>query len=446
MSSQHDQGPVILSALAPDQRWDSGLANADAYRGLQSMFGWDAQLKAFAAVLKQLDIQAWVTPAPEMFFSPVATDLLAAKLGVGADAMARAIHVRFGGARFGRVFRGVPNFIANAEGAWGEILTPGKHPFRSHNVAPHAMAVSLDLVANASALFRPNGEEIVRHRMPKFLVSADFPQAVKINGPLDPVDFRGFEIHSITEFNADSWSGAKLAPPSLGIRRIAMEYNSERGDARPFILVPWNLANPASCATDLAETYLRSALEKSRAAFVVLLPYNASGAISTLLNHHLDAISHRLASFAPAAAFAQANSMSLNLFIARVTDLGCLAVLRRIQAVAWIDGTDPEAEWCCERIAAAGLRPLVLRPAGADAADGSLTLLDGTGMVESQSEFGQLFYRRWTLSARGMERLVAATAGLPAASLPPMVRKASSAQEAQFRAALRARRVELAPV
>jgi len=71
----------FLSAPSLNQNWDSALAPLEAYRGLQCLLGWDAQLIGFGAMLRRAGLDCLVTPAPELFFTQTSRDAAARSAG-----------------------------------------------------------------------------------------------------------------------------------------------------------------------------------------------------------------------------------------------------------------------------------------------------------------------------------------------------------------------------
>jgi len=416
LSRDGSQALFVLSAPAPDQRWEGALAPSSAYAGLQSLLGWDAQLKSFATALQQAGARCYATPAPELFFTRTALEVLAPRIGVTADQLSRAVHIRFGPARFGRVLRGMPNLLANAEASGREILATGNHPFRGHNVAPHAIAEILDLSDRTKPLFRPNGSAIPRHAAPLSLIGADLPASPPpTQSPIGIADFAGLEITTLAEFNADDWSDGKPAGPSTQLRRMILEFNAAAENrARPVILLPWNLANAATCVPDLVMKFTTMVHPRERAPYLVLLPFNATRPAATILWPLIDLMRHQIDSAARKAED-RGDSAQSGPSIARVSSLTAIAGLRRMAAVAWIDGDDPEAEWTRVRFAACAIPALTLSSGQDRLEQGHFAVMTKSAMVEVRDELGQRFCGASTITLRGMERILA----IPATSAPP---------------------------
>jgi hypothetical protein len=376
----------ILSTLATDQTWDAGLQNFAAFQPQQALLGWAAQMRSFGTIMTRLKIPCFVTPAPEMFFTDTTWTVLARTLGLPPKHFASAVHLRFSAGRHARILRGIPNYLASAETAATGVLPTGGHPFRDQNTAPHALAGMLDLTGSAGPLHRPDGTDILRVPIPPGLLTADIPPETLSPAPLTPADFAGLEIISLADAASTTWPLPRAAGPSMHIRRLLLEFQANAD--KPFLLLPWNLANPASCIPDVVTKLARTLSTGTHAANLLLLPFNATSA-SLLV---------------PAVAKIRANigetdeAALSHLFLGAVTDLTVIPLLRRLQPVAWIDGLDPEAAWTEARLNACAIPTLTLRYA-----------LTEPTMTEITDEFGQRFVAGFTLPVRDCLRLIAQT-------------------------------------
>jgi hypothetical protein len=380
----------ILSAVS-QRAWEGVLAPVEAYRGQQCLLGWDAQLRAFGAMLRRLGVPCLVTPAPELFFTPTALRVAAESAGISVTSLENAIHIRFGGGRFARVLRGMPNFIATAERAWSGVLAPGEHPFRGQNTAPHAFAGLLDLTGEAGPLMRPDGTDIERIAAPRCIIGADLAEMQITPRPLAVADFAGLEIAALAEFG-----GREAA--DLQARRLVMAYNA---GGPSLVLLPWNLANPASCVPDLAVKTMRALAGTADACQLILLPFNVQRGLAGQMEPLLGGIKRELAAMLPAPAdFEPARPVPAGVMIGQVPDFSGVTTLRRMGAVAWVEGVDPEAAWTEARLAACGI-PAVRLPAGAEKT-----------MTEVRDEFGQRFFEGRTLAARDVVRTERPTGGV----------------------------------
>jgi hypothetical protein len=384
----------VLSTVAPSQTWDSVLVPVEAYHGQQCLLGWDAQLKSFGAMLQRLGLPCLVTPAPELFFTPAAFRVAAESAGISLPSLENAVHVRFGGGRFGRVLRGMPNLIATAEAGWKGVLAPGAHPFRGQNTGPHAMRAMLDLSGDAGPLMRPDGSEIERIAVPGCVVGADVPVVELTPRPLSQADFAGLEIAALAEFGAPDSAG-------LQARRLVLEFNAGGlGLERRLVLLPWNLANPASCVPDLAVKTMRAFAGTEDECHLVLLPFNAQRELAAPL---VEGMKRDLAAMLPNPVdFAPPRPLPAGLMLGQVLDFTGVATLRRMGAVAWVDGADPEAAWTEARLAACGI-PVVRVPAGAEKT-----------FSEVRDEFGQRFFEGRAVAARDVTEMAFKTRALTA--------------------------------
>jgi len=392
----------ILSTLAPDQTWDAGLQNFSAFQPQQALLGWAAQMRSFGTIMTRLKIPCFVTPAPEMFFTETTWTVLARTLGLPKTHFANAVHLRFSAGRHARILRGIPNYLASAETAATGVLPTGGHPFRDQNTAPHALAGMLDLTGSAGPLHRPDGTDILRMAIPPGLLTADFRPEETSLAPLTPGDFTGLELISLADAAIATWPLPPAAGPSMHIRRLLLEFQASTD--KPFLVLPWNLANPASCIPDVATKLARTLSTGAHAANLILFPFNATSASANLL--------------VPAVAKIRANigetdeAALSHLFLGAVTDLAVIPFLRRLQPVAWIDGLDPESAWTEARLNACAIPTLTLRYA-----------LTEPTMTEVHDEFGQRFVSSFTLPVRDCLRLIAQTRSIrndSTSAVPPI--------------------------
>jgi hypothetical protein len=379
-------GIFILSTLAPDQSWDAGLLPFDAYKPQQALLGWAAQMHSFGTIMRRLKISCFVTPAPEMFFTETSWAVLAQSLGLPRSHFANAVHLRFSAGRHARILRGIPNHLACAETALTGVLATGGHPFRDLNTGPHALAGLLDLTGSAGPLHRPDGTEIFRAPIPPGLLTADLPPEAASPAPLTPADFAGLDIISLADAASATWPLPRAAGAAMPIRRLLLEFQASAD--KPFLVLPWNLANPASCIPDVAAKLARTLSTGTHAANLLLLPFNTTRASASQLVPAVAKIRAEVGETDEAALS--------HLFLGAVTDLAVIPLLRRLQPVAWIDGLDPEAAWTEARLNACAIPTLTLRYA-----------LTEPSMTEVTDEFGQRFVAGFTLPVRDCLRLVA---------------------------------------
>jgi hypothetical protein len=392
----------ILSTVSPDHKWDSALAPVEAYHGQQCLLGWDAQLKAFGAMLQRLGVPCLVTPAPELFFTPAALLVAAASAGIPLSSLKNAVHIRFGGGRFARILRGMPNIIATAEAAWTGILAPGAHPFRGQNIAPHALRAMLDLSGEAGPLMRPDGSEIEPIAVPRCIIGADVPDVQLTPRPLSRADFGGLEIVALPEFDARDTTGTAA---SLQARRMMVEFNAGGlALARKLVLLPWNLANPASCVPDLAVKYLRAFAGTEDDCQLVLLPFNVQRELAGQIEPMIGGLRRELAAMLPNPEnFERSQPLPAGLMIGQVWDFSGVATLRWMGAVAWVDGADPEAAWTEARLSACGI-PALRLPVGQDKT-----------VTEVRDEFGHRFFEGRSVPTREIPGLARAAPALAVA-------------------------------
>jgi hypothetical protein len=391
--------PIILSALIPDQDWDAGLVSFDSFHPHQALLGWEAQLKNFGAIMARLKIPCFITPAPELFFTPTSWAVLAQALGLPADYFNQATHIRFGTGRHMRILRGVNNYLASAEHTRNTIMAVGAHPLRDQATAPHALVGLLPLTDEVGPLHRPDASPIPALPLPSGLLSFDLPGEGKpALGALTPADFAGLELTSLAETTI--WPLRTGGTPSVHIRRLALEFNAAQAAHKPFLLLPWNLANPATCVPDLVTKFIRTL---GNAANLLLLPFNATRPSAQGLIPALGLIRTQIGE-ADEAALGQ-------LFIGSITDLGVLKTLRRLNIAAWVDGLDPEAGWTASRLRACMIPTLIMNE----------ELTEPT-MTACNDEFGRRYVPGRTIAVRACQALAGRT-GTVEGAMPFNTRK-----------------------
>jgi hypothetical protein len=253
---------------------------------------------------------------------------------------------------------------------------------------------------------RPDGTEIERFAVPRCGVAADLPEFRLPPRPLAQADFAGLEIAALSEFDARDAAGMAAC---LQVRRLMLEFNAG-GLAleRRMVLLPWNLANPASCVPDVAVKYLRAFAGTGEACHLVLLPFNAQGEFAGQIEPLVSLMRRNLAAMAPQPGdFQSPQPVPAGLMIGQVFDFAGIATLRRLGAVAWVDGADPEAAWTEARLAACGI-PALTFPAA-----------DEKTVTEVRDEFGRRFFEGRTLPARKILGLAGATKALTAPAPAP---------------------------
>ncbi len=400
----HDEKLIfILSAPSPWSKFNAAIVPYDACHGLQILLGWEAQLRTFATAARKIGARCFVTPAPEMFFSQVTLELLAPRAGLTAHQLSRAIHVRFGPARFCRILRGMTNLLANAETMTSGIIPTGAHPFRHHNVAPFALQAAIDLSGQKMKLIRTDASEIQNISVPRALIRSDVSKIIPDGAPISARDFDGLRIASLVEFEAEEWGGKSGDADSPAARKMMLEHNvHSSGSSRPVILLPWNLANPVSGIPDLASKFHLRATGLGRAPYLLLLPYNAGPAGLAAVSRLSEDINELLNGVEPEVG----NLVRNFLLVARVTNVTGAATLRRMAAAAWIDGTDPEADWTSARFESFGLRVSRLQTASEDINQGRFAVLADAPSTEINDEFGRRFIRSSAITMRGLDRMI----------------------------------------
>ena len=415
-----------LAADMPDWLKESGVLVASAPLGhcaagavvplaacvtRQVLFGWEAQMRAFASHLATLGRTLFVTPAPEIFSGPESRAHITR--ATGWDGHGGLTHLRFGAPYFARVLKGAHNVMVLAEHRVTPPLTPTYHPFGSGNRLPAAMARVLLYQPQGFLPSRTDGGAVASECLPAGFATADLPPPAGGAAPrLVGGDASGLIVRSFTEYDPALWSQppAEAVMPALLDWRgvVAMrEVARERGEPVPrLIMMPWNLAYPASIIPDLIEKLAHSGGLAATLGRLVLFPYNETadtvGQITMVVEN-----ARRLLHVSPAEL--------RHLFIARLASYRAAATLAALFESVWLEADAPDRLWTERRLAALGLpfALLATAPEGAAAAPrphhaaARFTVsADEVRLINTDDQFGERLFSVGTLSARALAALL----------------------------------------
>lgn len=400
----------VLLASAPLGRGTAGavVALADGAPPRQVLFGWEAQMGAFAARLAALGRTLFLVPAPEIFSSPVSHAHIAR--ATGWDGRGTLTHLRFGMPYFARVVKGAHNVMVLAEHRITAPLTPTHHPFGGGNRLPAAMAQLLLFQPQNFLPRRSDGGAIASECLDAGFAIADLPPAPGAAARVVGSDASGLVVRSFAEYDPVLWQHPprEAAPPALLDWRgvVAMrEIARERREAVPrMIMVPWNLAHPASIIPDLVEKLAHSGGLSATIGRLVLFPYNETadntGQITAVVEH-----ARQLLHAAPADL--------RHLFIARLASRRAAAALAALFEIAWLEADAPDRLWTERRLAAIGLATALLAtaPEGEAAPPHHVTprftvAADEARLINVDDQFGERLFSVGTLSARALAALL----------------------------------------
>jgi len=413
-----DASAIILSCPGPWRRHDAAIVNLASARLPQILLGSESQLLAFAAAAAGMQGRLCHAPVPEIF--PGVASLEAACRAAGMPLMGGTgfVHLRFGGVRAARVIKGARNAAVIAEAASAPPLTASHHPFATGRILPDAVQHVFSYGQEIVRPFGILGREIPAAVLPATCLAADLPEAAG-GAPAAKGAMPGLDIVSLGEFQADGWAAGPVRSPA-GEARLRVAAKA----APDAVLVPWNLDHPGSIVPALLERLILLRDGQANRPQIVLLPFNYLGPTGIIRG-----LGVRLRDAA-----ADPGGTLDNIFLARVTEPCGLAVLRRLSRVAWVDGNDPEAWWTLQRLAAVGVRAILIDPGAV--ADGTLLLAaDELLWVEADTRCGALTFAARMPSPRQLAGLLEMTASLGRAD----PRKVPFSRPAQARAPRRGR-------
>lgn len=381
----------------------------------QTVFGWEAQLHAFFHALAAEEREVFFTPAPEIFaFLPSFRHIAEA---TGRKETDEIVHLRFGSTCFARVLKSAHNMVVLAEAEYRASLTPSHHPFAG-DCLPAAVEKLLLYQPLARLPRRIDGGALPTGILPRGFIDADLiAAAARPPLPVETMLGEGL-VRSFAEFDRAEWETPR-AMPAIGDWRgasLLRALTRERGEAPPVqIMMPWNLADPASIVPDVVGKLARAG--GLGAGFrLVVFPYNETAGERPRITAMIDA--------ARAALIAAPGDLR-HFFLARVPRPEDALRLRDWFEIAWLEAGAPDRWWNEERLAALGVRVgIIAAPRTAADTPSCLAPADEEILINAHDVFGERLFRAETLSPRALAALLAHTHA--AIRLPP-ARKQRSA-------------------
>ena len=403
----------------------------------QILFGFEAQLRALVRLAEARGTTLLLAPAPELFS---AADSFAAfrRLGVSVGAAERLLHVRLGMARHARLLKQASNVILTGESHTLLPMGPPQHPFGSGDRVPAGFIRQLVYFPEQSPLSGLDGHKMPIAMLDDGAVAADLLASGIAGTPpgaiprlaagwvgADDAAFcaeLGLEIGSFAEFSASSWRetwrGAERGgvPHSLDWRRAVTLAGaaSDRPERLSPLLLPWNVANPASIVPSLIERLCRAGRWENRALRLVVFPFNESwetaGTVAGLIQRL------RAARSEPATL--------RTMFLARLRADRAAALMRHIFPLAWVEGGDPECALTLARLAALGVPAVLVAPPPNLTLPRALMprfsiLADEESRHDVLDAFGARLFMVPSLSARAVAALIGRSREEIARAAPP---------------------------
>lgn len=400
-----DAPAVILSCPGPLRRHHAAIQPVSGLSLPQCLLGGEAQLQAFAASATELAPRLFFAPMPELFSTPQSMQAL--QLATGGHAFSqssRPVHLRFGGTRSARIMKDARNGLVLAEDHAAPPISASQHPFANGLTLPAQMR---RLFIYDRAVARPvilGGAALPITQLPPDCVTADLKAGLAEPAAADASD--GLEVVSLSEFRSSAWAAGPVRGRSPHLREAR---DAAGTGGPPFVLLPWNLDHPGSAVPTLVERTLRLQSPGAPAVRLVLMPFNYPGQTGLI---------RRLIRQAREAAMAGDKSLS-QVFIGRLTHLRALRDLLALATAAWVDGNDPEAAWTVRRLAACGIKPILLGvPGDAPPSQTAAVPANDTLTITAETRFGQLHYRSHMPSLRALHDLLPMTRDLAGAPRP----------------------------
>jgi hypothetical protein len=389
-----DAPAFLLSCPGPLHLHPSFLVPIAQHRPFQCLFGYDAQLMAYALATRAEAARTFFLPAPEIIDAPASRAALAAALGRPLPSLRRLVHLRFGPARTARVLKGARNAHAMAEDHVTPPAETSPHPFASGLVLPAAVGRVLYYEPGQVPPRTAMGAELHGALLPPAAATADIDLARRLIGRDTALTSAGLQIVGFADYTAAQFEDAV---PAIGSP-------IPDGD---LVLIPWNLQHAGSILPEILVRLARVATTLPPSLRLVLFPFNEAGRNLPAIAHLIDRVRDAAGEDAPA--------MLARCFVARLGAISALAALLLRFGAAWVDGNDPEHRWTLRRTAALGLPTLLIdtRPSiplpDRCAALTERIPADEPMRLEAMTRVGRLVARVHALSWRGLAILVART-------------------------------------
>ncbi len=409
---------AVLAASIPTTGagCESAVKPAGQYCYRQRLFGFEAQLAALSAMLNGIGQRLLYVPAPELFaarssYRPFERFIAPDSPNVGL------MHVRLGMARHARLLKGARNVMLSAE---SEILPPlglQSHPFASGQLVPAGFAEQFVYYPEQMPLKRFGNCELSRAVLPAGAAIADVSEALARHPALEPSEAAGITPHlcaarglfgcSFAEFDAEEWHGtapARMTAQSADWRRafaLLRDAEASGTPSHPFILLAWNLGNPASMLPTLVLRLCRSEHLHNSPLRVVLFPFNETWETTQAVQQLVEQV--RNETLRP--------QILRSIFLARLSRSEALPLLPALFACAWIEGADPERLFTSARLDALGIPTLTLAPPegfhlSAPVASHQTILPDEELRLRVCDQFGERIYLVPSLSHRALAELL----------------------------------------
>jgi hypothetical protein len=414
-----EHAALVASAPLPVEPYGAAVLPASQYLFDQELLGFEAQLRSLAQLLAGFGRVLNLAPMPEIFATPRSLAALSPGAGVAGDPP--VVHLRLGPVRCARVMKGASNIAVLADDVVRPpVDTSAPLGSDSHLPAPFQAVLTAAATRRSGPLrhaHRGFGAALPMHTLPDAFSCADLAIQAHpgwLAAPDPAADWQllcALRVRSLAEYQTADWLRPAAACEALDApdwRRARALGRRDMSAAPParFVLLPWNLSNPASIVPDLVGKLLGWDHGEHPPFRVVLYPFNATptsrGAIAELA--------------AGAALLPGSAAARRGVFVAKLHTARAAAALRRLFPIAWIEADDPESDWTARRLGQLGLGLVALGKAGF--AQVCAVAPDETVKITCVDHFGARTYAARTLSARRLVSLLARSQDAIAAAAP----------------------------
>lgn len=356
-------GEATIIASAPGAREPGGPATLPIahYAGEQVLLGFEAQLRSFGHMMRQHGRPVAFTPLPEIFATPRSLAALIPERA-SPDSAPEILHLRFGPARSARVLKGSRNMMVLADDPVRLPIDDAIHPLGTGTCLPSPFCTVFTYAPRRLHPIFAGSTLLQEHLLPQPFVRADIDREAMVGGPDGaPEPFHhwsriaGLHVTSFAEYQPATWSNPGTASGTGGAawRRALALANTRAPWRSGFIMVPWNLAHPASIVPDLIRKLSRGAPLEDAGRWIVLFPFNAT----PLSASRIDEVVATIRDLAGGRA-----GVLRSFFLARLTSLQDAYRLRHIFPLAWLEEDDPESAWTRRRLTCLGIPIGLLGP------------------------------------------------------------------------------------
>jgi len=361
--------------------------------GTQSLLGYEAQIRALAEALNLVSIDTLISAAPEIFYAPQSLRQLDDAASQYGRRLSDVVHLRLGPPRKSKVLRGTPNIFINTEQSSEVGSFVSRNPFASNTVLPAAFRKGISWGGGRmpTTIDNQTVETIVADES---ITAADLYSGSDFSSLISSQYARHPEsllASSVEEFNQDAWRLAilrKQVRTSRDFSRLLVAWDRKLNNQlapRPGILVPWNLADPASNVPDIVTTLVTFQIMKHFNHAIFIYPFNANN--SSLAN--IDSLVNRLRHQARGI-----TEVLQKFFIVRAPGASGVEFIQQITQIALLQEADPEWKWSLQRFDALGIGSALIAPSGQDFNGTVCMTVAATEPIQRRThdEFGERFF------------------------------------------------------